>query len=131
MEKVIAKAKDFARVSELKLKIIEKEATKEALMTKLGKEVYKAYPEINLAAMGEIVEEAHKIEEEVKVLTDAINAIKGLQKCPVCGTLLKDDMKFCGQCGAKLEKEIVPEEPVEVPVEVPEEVAAEDVSVEE
>ena len=40
-------------------------------------------------------------------------------------------MKFCGQCGAKLEKEIVPEEPVEVPVEVTEEVAAEDVSVEE
>lgn len=123
MEKVVAKVKDVAKVSELKLRIVEKEATKEGLMSKLGKEVYETYPALNVETLNNMVGEINKLNEEITTLNDAIIAIKGMQKCPKCGSVVKDSMKYCSECGTKLEKEEPPveeeaeTEETEIPVE--------------
>lgn len=122
MEKVVAKVKDVAKVSELKLRIVEKEATKESLMSKLGKEVYQTYPALNVETLNTMVGEINKLNEEITTLNDAIIAIKGMRKCPGCGSVVKDSMKYCSECGTKLENEEPveeknPVEETEIPVE--------------
>lgn len=112
MKEVVSIAKDFAKISELKLRIAEKEATKMELFNKLGKEVYNTYPAVNLEALSEIVSEVKSIDSEVEALNEQIITIKGLQRCPACNALVKGDMKYCGQCGTKLVEDEPQEEEV-------------------
>ena len=64
------------------------------------------------ADLYEIIQENQK---QIEDLRNRLQELKGVIICKVCGTELSRDAKFCGSCGAKIEKE-QPEKPLICPV---------------
>jgi len=51
---------------------------------------------------------------QVEELTQALNAVRELKRCPGCGAVFPKEARFCSTCGRKLPEEAPRPEPVKV-----------------
>lgn len=70
----------------------------------LGKFVYDSYVsgEMDKEALTEKITELKELNENLESTKQLINAQKNKVTCKACGEVVSADLKFCGNCGAKL-----------------------------
>ena len=99
------KAKTIAEVAKLNGKIRTAEQDVHKVYTLIGKEMYDT--RLDAEAKHDFTDDYQEIEEKLKemeVYRDAVCAMKGNSKCPVCGAEVEKDSGFCKKCGAKMEQ---------------------------
>lgn len=108
------KTKQAGTIAKLNAKIISSEHSISESYTILGKYYYDTYKDNPDEAIAETVNAVTAAVETIAELKSELLAIKGLLKCQKCGGECPFEDKFCGKCGAELEK---PEPPAEDEVE--------------
>lgn len=108
------KTKQAGTIAKLNAKIISSEHSISDNYTILGKYYYDTYKDNPDEAIVETVNAVTAAVETIAELKSELLAIKGLVKCQKCGGECPFEDKFCGKCGAELEK---PEPPAEDEVE--------------
>ena len=112
------KTADVIETQKLNSKISSEKSAISDLMKKIGEYYYSKYASGESAdpAIAELVTEidAHvkaiqEVEAQLRSLKDEAPAAAPAQSaaqgktCPACGAALKPDVRFCSECGAKLE----------------------------
>lgn len=72
------------------------------LYTKLGETYFQKFGISPLDGLEEICSEIQKNKEELEVLQNKINRLKGIRPCPNCGSGNSVDAKFCSNCSTQL-----------------------------
>ena len=70
----------------------------------LGEFVYNSYlsGEMDKEALDRKIEELRELNDNLESTRELINAQKNKVTCKSCGELVSADLKYCGNCGAKL-----------------------------
>ncbi len=78
----------------------------------LGEFVYKSYlsGEMDKEALDRRIEELRELNDNLESTRELINAQKNKVSCKSCGELVSADLKYCGNCGARLYSEDPTEE---------------------
>lgn len=104
---ITKKTERVMEIQKLQNQIRNLERANERDLKDLGRMVFLAYK-----TDGDVKEPYHELCENLKTREDTIEELKnqleelrGSGKCPECNATVQDDMSFCPQCGAKLEKE--------------------------
>ena len=86
----LSKAKEIKDTAKITLDIQEREGAIRKLYQDLGQAYY----------------HAHKDDEnpEYEQVEEIKDGIRGIRRCPECGSAVADDANFCASCGAKCEK---------------------------
>lgn len=121
LEKFISKAKDtaclfgekagqFASVSKLNLRIIEKKSELRQELEVLGKIVYENYEDglDNKTEIAQQVKTIKGIYEEIEKIKSQIAFMKNKILCKSCGNHNEEGSLFCSKCGENLKKEGLP-----------------------
>ena len=98
---VAKKAKDLAEITSMNSKISSQEEKIKQIYIALGKSVY----EQEIKADAEIAEKCSEIDaaySEIERMRQDIMVLKGIKKCPECGTAVAVQSTFCSGCGAKI-----------------------------
>lgn len=101
------KTERVMEIQKLQNQIRNLERANERDLRDLGRMVFVAYK-----TDGDVKEPYHELcenlkqrEDNIEDLKNQLEELRGSGKCPVCNAAVQDDMSFCPQCGAKLEKE--------------------------
>ncbi len=113
---VSKKAKDLTGLAKLNMDVRAKEEYILGQYEEIGRQYYELHKEDPEPIFDEmpLIKEAL---EEMEALKHEIADLKGLKKCPSCGTVLDIDDVFCNQCGTEYDS--VVKEVVSVVVEAP------------
>lgn len=103
-QSVMNKAKGMVDISGLKGQISEEEKNINQYYLSLGKLYYDTQKETPTPELSELVSMIQKSFNHIDELKAAIAEIENANKCPNCGAIVEEDMLFCINCGAKLEK---------------------------
>lgn len=103
-QNVMSKAKELVDISGLKSQISEEEKKINKYYSSLGKLYYDTQKENPTLELSELVGMIQASFNHIDELQLAITEIENANKCPNCGAVVEDDMLFCINCGAKLEK---------------------------
>lgn len=103
MDKFMNFAKNVAKVSELTTKKLSRVAAKNELLFHFGEQVYSHFPTLDIEAINTMIADINRLDFEIESLDEAINYAKGMKVCKNCGSVMKNDMTFCGKCGTKFE----------------------------
>lgn len=70
----------------------------------LGSFVYESYiaGEMDKEALDDKINELKELNENLESTRELINAQRNKVTCKTCGAIVSADLKFCGNCGAKL-----------------------------
>lgn len=104
------KTKQVGSVAKMNAKIISCEHSISENYSILGKYYYDTYKDNPDEEIAETVNAVTASIDTISELKNELLAIKGLVKCQECGGECPFEDKFCGKCGAVLEK---PEPPAE------------------
>ena len=99
----LSKAKEIKDTAKITLDIQEREGAIRKLYQDLGQAYYHAHKDDENPEY-EQVEEIKAAFEDIGELKAAKDGIRGIRRCPECGSAVADDANFCASCGAKCEK---------------------------
>ncbi len=119
---VMKKTKDFADTTKLNGMISDEERNIQEAYRQMGKIYFDMYKDAPATEMAEFVAQVIAAQEKIVQYQEEIAQIKGVVKCPSCGTDVALESAFCANCGTKMP---VKEEPAEEAPIVVEEVTAE------
>ena len=122
------KAKEIKDAAKIALDIQEREGAIRKLYQELGQAYYHDHRDDENQEYPQL-EEIKAAFEEIGELKAAKDGIRGIRRCPECGSAIADDANFCSSCGAKCEK--TEEEVYEGEVVDAEEADAEDAETED
>lgn len=115
------KTKQVTDLAKLNFKIGTLEQSLINSYIELGKEYYEENKENPSEGTAETVAEITVALSTVAELKAQINAIRGVIECQACGAECPLEDDFCGKCGAKLVKPVIPD-PIEEEEEIIEEI---------
>lgn len=94
----------FADASKLRIAAAELRSELDKNYKKLGQAVYaSAHSETDCAELiQDYVSAIEELNEQLKSVTDELDAMDAKVKCPACGMAAQKDDIFCSRCGAKL-----------------------------
>ncbi len=107
-QNVMTKAKGMADITGLKSQISSEEKKTEMYYQNLGKQYYELQQDEPMAELEELVDMIKNSYKKISEIREEIAAIENARTCPVCGSILEDDMIFCIGCGTKVVKEEKP-----------------------
>jgi ribosomal protein L40E len=116
------KTKQMTDLAKLNYKIGTLEQSLINSYIELGKEYYEENNENPSEKTAETVAEIKSTLSTITEIKAQINAIRGVNICQSCGAEMPLENDFCGKCGAKLVKPVIPD-----PVEEKEEVITEEI----
>lgn len=96
-------AKNLSDQVRLSNTISEKEKQVSGLYTAIGQAYFSAHQNDAAPAYGE-VEEIKALLEEIRVMKEELNKLKGIPMCANCGAELAVNAAFCPKCGTKVER---------------------------
>jgi predicted amidophosphoribosyltransferase len=101
---VLSKTKSLAEVSKINGEISTEERRIRKLYQKLGQDYFELYKDIEPkdSALSECMDEIQKSLSYLKTLTENIDAMKRINRCPHCGAEASFEMAYCSNCGEKL-----------------------------
>ena len=123
------KAKDLMSSNKLEGQIAAEEDKIQSIYLQIGMEYYAACkddPECTYAQLCQQIDAARK---EISKLKKELEKLKGLQRCPNCGSAVSVDAAFCPKCGTKMptDEPVAAEKKEEVPLNEKAENVVEDV----
>lgn len=100
------KSEELVEVTKLNLAIGNEEDKIKKLLIEIGSEVYGKYSEGENydGFIDEKCSQIKLIESNINELRSKVKKIKGHKTCSECNTDIFDDVKFCPNCGSKLEE---------------------------
>ncbi|MCD8218453.1 MAG: zinc ribbon domain-containing protein [Clostridiales bacterium] len=132
----LGKAKEWRDTAKISVDIKEREGAIQKMYRELGKAYYHEHKNDEECEYADRLEAIKAAFEEIGELKAMKDEIRGIRRCPECGQPVAAKAKFCENCGAKCEEEVVEcevvdeEETEDEPVEESAEETAEE-SVEE
>lgn len=122
----LSKAREVKDAAKYTVSIKEREGTILKLYRELGKAYYQIHKNDPEPEFDEILAIKAAF-EEIGELKSNMDELRGIKRCPNCGSPISPNAKFCQHCGGKCEEEVVECEVVEdEPEDDEEEVIAED-----
>lgn len=101
-EGVVHQTKRLTDIAHLNSAISEKENQIFQLYTAIGRCYYEKHRDDETAEEIEKLREIQKLREEIEQQKEEVKKLKGVVKCPNCGTDVHCDAVFCNMCGTKL-----------------------------
>ncbi len=102
-QNIVRGTKDFTDTARFQAMIDDEKAQIEGLLSQIGK----LYVETNgfdpETPLGKLCIAARAAKERIAQYEQEIRRIKGLKRCPACGTDAPLNSIFCGECGTKIE----------------------------
>ena len=126
------KAKELKDTAKLTMDIKEREGAIQKYYRELGKAYYQDH-KMDVAPEYEQMAAIKAAFEEIGELKAAKDEIRGIKRCPSCGSTISPVAKYCANCGEKCETEPeyydceVLEEELEAEVEIPTDVIKEEI----
>ncbi len=99
---VAQQTKNFTDVAKLNGTISEKEKKINQLYSAIGQAVYAKHKDDADFEAAQSIGEINALLEEIAQCREKINEIKGITKCPGCGTEVPRDAAFCSSCGTAI-----------------------------
>lgn len=100
------KSEELVEVTKINLTIGNEEDKIKKLLVEIGSEVYAKQAEGE--QFGDFIDEKcsqiKAIEQNIEELRSKVSKIKGQKACSECNTSIDEDVKFCPNCGNKLEE---------------------------
>lgn len=121
---VSQKAKDLTGLAKLNIDIRTKEEYILRQYTQIGEQYYNLHKE-DAEPFFEEMALVTETKEEIEKLKQEISELKGIKKCPSCGTEMEMEAVYCTKCGAKYDS-IFEEEDVQKFTKEPEKDSAKD-----
>lgn len=112
---VSEKTKTGVESTKLGIELKAKQGEISKLYEKLGAAFYASKGES--LEMADIVEQLDALHAEVDALSEQIDKVNNVRRCPGCGQSQPRGARFCAQCGTAMPEDPVEPEPVEVPEE--------------
>lgn len=117
------KAKDLVSTSKLEGQISAEEEKIHNAFLQIGMDYYHAHKDTPDAFCGQLCEQIAASYDTIEQLKKEVERLKGLQRCPNCGSAVTIEAAFCPSCGTKMPEVVeAAEEPAETAKEVVEEV---------
>lgn len=103
-QEVAQQTKSFAEVTKLNGSIAEKEKKINALYTEIGRSYYQQHREDTVCDQQQSVNEIRELQEQIRQCQEQIKQIKGIVKCPDCGSDVPSNARYCNTCGRRMEE---------------------------
>jgi rRNA maturation endonuclease Nob1 len=104
-QEAIAKTKDFADVTKLNSNISEEERKINSAYSEIGKMYFELHSDDYEECFGTQFLAIKESKEKIKDYEKQIVNIKGVVKCPNCGTEVPKTAAFCASCGSAITQE--------------------------
>lgn len=101
---VAQQTKNLADVTQLNSAISDKEKRISQLYLNIGQLYYEEHKDDSTAEHQETIGEINALYAEIAQNREKIKQIKGVAKCPRCGTDVPLNAAFCNACGTKMER---------------------------
>ncbi|MDR0987002.1 MAG: zinc ribbon domain-containing protein [Ruminococcus sp.] len=107
-ESVSEKSKYVAEATKLNAKILQEKSSIGSNYSEIGRYYVEHYADNPDPGISDKVAAVIRSKEQIVEMEAKILALKGYIKCTVCGANVPFDDKFCGKCGAVLDKPAPP-----------------------
>jgi rRNA maturation endonuclease Nob1 len=103
---ITRKSEDMVELTKLNLTIGNEEDKVKRLLYEIGSELYRGYinGSSNEGLYDKQCNEVKQLEDNLKILKERLLELKGNKTCIECKTVVALDVKYCPNCGEKLEK---------------------------
>lgn len=108
-QSTVKKAKELTDLAMLNAEVAGVEKQISDLYEKIGCEIYNTYKDQPLAEVADLIGQITVLQEDLEKVKGQLKAKSGVDTCPNCGAKTTKTMTFCGNCGSKLESEVVEE----------------------
>lgn len=105
-QNVAQQTKNLADVTQLNSAISDREKKISQLLFDIGQLYYESHKSDSNAENREIIDQINTLHIEIAQDREKIKHIKGVVKCPKCGSDVPLNAAFCNACGAKIEREV-------------------------
>ena len=99
------KTKDMTDVAKMMASIKTEEKRLQEVYRQIGELVVKKYYAVTEDTLGELLNQAKELKNNIKEYTAKIQEIKKIGVCPKCGNEVSEDALFCMRCGTRLVSE--------------------------
>ncbi len=103
----LGKAKEWKDTAKITVDIKEREGAIQKMYRELGKAYYHDHRNDTDGEYSERIIAIKAAFEEIGELKASKDDIRGIKRCPSCGQPVAPNAKFCGNCGANCEEEVV------------------------
>ena len=103
-QNVAQQTKNFADITQLNSAISDKEKKISQLFLNIGQMYYEGHKGDESAEYRETINEIDTLYNEIAQNREKIKQIKGVVKCPKCGSDVPLNAAFCNTCGAKMDR---------------------------
>lgn len=100
----VQKTKEVADYTKANAKILDIQNKLDKAYAEVGRKYTKLYPGNDEDEMRETVEAVYALEDQLHLLKNELNDLKGVVECPKCGAICSDEAAYCEKCGAELVK---------------------------
>ena len=113
-QNVSQQTKNFTDTTRLNAEISEKRRKLPGIYEAVGRAYYERHKNDLNAEERDKIQEINTTFAEIARLEEEIRQIRGITKCPVCGTDNANDAVFCSACGNRIDKISSPVTAVEI-----------------
>lgn len=101
-QEVVQKAKENTEIFKLDGTISDENKKINELYNQIGKLYFETHTDSYEELFSEIILQIHSSKAKINECEAQISRIKGIKKCPQCGTELSYEAKFCNSCGLQM-----------------------------
>lgn len=105
---MVQKTKDTAETMKLSGAISDEEKRIQNLYTEIGQRYFELHADSYEPELEELVLSIKEANTKIDAYNEQIKRLKGIVRCPNCGSALADGMAFCTNCGTKAESAPAP-----------------------
>ena len=111
--------KDYLEISRINAVISDQEKMIQQLYARIGEAYFRRHYQDPEAEEREAIEQIKGLYNEISRNKKAIDTVRGIIRCPRCGTEVPITMPFCGKCGLKMPLPVQPQQAQGQPLQAP------------
>lgn len=105
---VVQKTKDTAETIKLSATISDEERRIANLFSKIGKTYFELHADSYEPELEQMILGIKEAQEKIESCSEQIKRLKGVVRCPNCGSEVPYDAPFCSSCGSRINVQSAP-----------------------